>query len=147
MTQKRPATNPSMLPSITKKTRKSLTREVKVDIIHRYERGKKTNSIDRHHGLTPSTVSTIFKSADSIKKASLQAKRTTQTCYSAMDKMESLVEIARHTRMVHWDKSRPRCSECNQYFDSKEELNTHRQKHKMKCAVCDKTFLAIPAQI
>ncbi|MPC41823.1 hypothetical protein E2C01_035430 [Portunus trituberculatus] len=32
-------------------------------------RGKKTNSIVRHHGLTPSTTSTIFKSADSIKKA------------------------------------------------------------------------------
>uniref|UniRef100_A0A0P4W6I8 C2H2-type domain-containing protein n=1 Tax=Scylla olivacea TaxID=85551 RepID=A0A0P4W6I8_SCYOL len=48
---------------------------------------------------------------------------------------------ARHTRMVHWDKSRPRCSECNQCFDTTEELNAHRQKHKMKCAVCDKTFL------
>lgn len=47
----------------------------------------------------------------------------------------------RHTRMVHWDKSRPRCSECNQCFDSTEELNIHRQKHKMKCAVCDKIFL------
>ncbi|MPC43412.1 hypothetical protein E2C01_037059 [Portunus trituberculatus] len=56
-------------------------------------KGKKTNSIACHYGLTPSSVSTIFKSADSIKKAgetisSLQAKRTTQTRDSAMDKME-----------------------------------------------------------
>ncbi|MPC78055.1 CENPB DNA-binding domain-containing protein 1 [Portunus trituberculatus] len=82
MPPKLPATSPAMSPSVTKKTRKSLTLEVKPDIIHRHERGKKTNSIARHHGLTPSTVSAIFKSADSIKKAgetvsSLQAKRTT----------------------------------------------------------------------
>ncbi|MPC64405.1 CENPB DNA-binding domain-containing protein 1 [Portunus trituberculatus] len=73
---------PAKSPSIAKKKRKSLTLKVKLDIIHRHERGKKTNSIVRHHGLTPSTVSTIFKSADSTKKAdetvsSLQAKRTT----------------------------------------------------------------------
>ncbi|MPC45752.1 CENPB DNA-binding domain-containing protein 1 [Portunus trituberculatus] len=78
---KRPATSPVMSPSIVK-TRKSLTLEVKLDIIHRHKRGEKTNSIARHHSLTPSTVSTIFKSPDSIKKAgetisSLQAKRTT----------------------------------------------------------------------
>ncbi|MPC69120.1 CENPB DNA-binding domain-containing protein 1 [Portunus trituberculatus] len=81
MPPKHPATSPAMSPSVAKKTRKSLTLEVKLDIIHRHERGEKTNSIARYHGLTPSTVSTIFKSADSIKKAdetlsSLQAKRT-----------------------------------------------------------------------
>ncbi|MPC70321.1 CENPB DNA-binding domain-containing protein 1 [Portunus trituberculatus] len=80
MPPKRPATSHTMLPSIAK-TRKSLTLEVKLDIIYRHERGEKTNSIARHHGLTPSTVSTMFKSADSIKKAgdtvsSLKAKRT-----------------------------------------------------------------------
>ncbi|MPC16883.1 hypothetical protein E2C01_009721 [Portunus trituberculatus] len=32
-------------------------------------RGEKTNSIARNHGLTPSTAYTIFKSADSIKRA------------------------------------------------------------------------------
>ncbi|MPC73498.1 Dolichyl-diphosphooligosaccharide--protein glycosyltransferase subunit [Portunus trituberculatus] len=58
-----------MLLSIAKKTRKSLTLEVKLDIIYRHERGEKTNSIAHHHGLTPSTVSTIFKLTDSIKKA------------------------------------------------------------------------------
>ncbi|MPC32780.1 CENPB DNA-binding domain-containing protein 1 [Portunus trituberculatus] len=68
MLPKRPATSPTMSPSVAK-TRKSLTHEVKLDIIHRYERGEKTNSIAHHRGLTPSTVSTIFKSADSIKKA------------------------------------------------------------------------------
>ncbi|MPC90292.1 CENPB DNA-binding domain-containing protein 1 [Portunus trituberculatus] len=97
MPPKWPTTSPAMLPSIAKKTRKSLTHKVKLDIIHRHERGEKTNSIAHHHGLTPSSVSTIFKSADSIKKAgetvsSLQAKRTTQTRDSAMNEMESLVE-------------------------------------------------------
>ncbi|MPC22929.1 hypothetical protein E2C01_015958 [Portunus trituberculatus] len=33
-----PPKRPAMLPSITKKTRKSLTLEVKLDIIHRHER-------------------------------------------------------------------------------------------------------------
>ncbi|MPC73815.1 CENPB DNA-binding domain-containing protein 1 [Portunus trituberculatus] len=98
MPPKRPATNPAMLPSIAKKTRKSLTLKVKRDIIHRHKRSEKTNSIARHHGLTPPTVSTIFKSSDSIKKAgetksSLQAKRTTRTCNSAMDEIEGLVEM------------------------------------------------------
>ncbi|MPC21926.1 CENPB DNA-binding domain-containing protein 1 [Portunus trituberculatus] len=69
MPPKHPATSPAMSPSVAKKTRKSLTLEAKLDIIHRQERGEKTNSIARHHGLTPSTVSTIFKSTDSIKKA------------------------------------------------------------------------------
>ncbi|MPC82409.1 hypothetical protein E2C01_077076 [Portunus trituberculatus] len=58
-----------MSPSVAKRTRKFLTLEVKLDIIHRHERGEKTNSIACHHGLTPSIVSTIFKSADSIEKA------------------------------------------------------------------------------
>ncbi|MPC14181.1 hypothetical protein E2C01_006938 [Portunus trituberculatus] len=40
---------PAMLPSFAKKTRKSLTLEVKLDIIHRHERGGKTNSIAHHH--------------------------------------------------------------------------------------------------
>ncbi|MPC57991.1 hypothetical protein E2C01_051983 [Portunus trituberculatus] len=56
-----PPKHPAMLHSITKKKRKSLTLEVKLDIIHRHEKGEKTNSIARHHGLTPSTASTIFK--------------------------------------------------------------------------------------
>ncbi|MPC36290.1 CENPB DNA-binding domain-containing protein 1 [Portunus trituberculatus] len=105
MPPKRPAIGPVMSPSVAKKTRKSLTLKVKLDFIHRHERNKKTNIIARHHGLTPSTVSTIFKSADSIKKAgeiisSLQAKRITQTHDSAMDKMESLVEIG-WKRLLH----------------------------------------------
>ncbi|MPC39025.1 CENPB DNA-binding domain-containing protein 1 [Portunus trituberculatus] len=82
MPPKRPATSPAMSPSIAKKTRKSFTLEVKLDIIHRHERGEKTNGIAHNHGLTTSSVSTIFKSADPIKKAgeivsSLQANRTT----------------------------------------------------------------------
>ncbi|MPC90520.1 hypothetical protein E2C01_085511 [Portunus trituberculatus] len=42
MRPKRPATTPEMLPSVAKKKRKSLTLKVKLDIIHRHERGKKT---------------------------------------------------------------------------------------------------------
>ncbi|MPC19331.1 CENPB DNA-binding domain-containing protein 1 [Portunus trituberculatus] len=68
MPPKRPTTSLAMLTSIAKKTGKPLTLELKLDIIHRHKRGEKTNSIARHIGLTPSTVSTIFKSADSIKK-------------------------------------------------------------------------------
>ncbi|MPC32337.1 hypothetical protein E2C01_025647 [Portunus trituberculatus] len=37
MPPKRPATSPAMSPSIAKKTRKSLTLEEKLNIIHRYE--------------------------------------------------------------------------------------------------------------
>ncbi|MPC40364.1 hypothetical protein E2C01_033920 [Portunus trituberculatus] len=70
MPPKRPATSPAMSPSVARKTSKSLTHKVKLDIMHRHKRGEKTNSIARHHGLTPSTVSTIFKSADSIFLAS-----------------------------------------------------------------------------
>ncbi|MPC89953.1 hypothetical protein E2C01_084918 [Portunus trituberculatus] len=43
-----PSKRPAMSPSIAK-TRKSLTLEVKLDIIHRHERGEKTNSIAHHH--------------------------------------------------------------------------------------------------
>ena len=50
MPPKRPATSPAKSPSVPKKTRKSLTLEAKLDIIHRHERGEKTNSIARHHG-------------------------------------------------------------------------------------------------
>ncbi|MPC32685.1 CENPB DNA-binding domain-containing protein 1 [Portunus trituberculatus] len=86
-----------MSPSVAKETRKSLTLEVKLEIIHRHEKGEKTNSIARHH-LDSIYCLYYFKSADSIKKAgeavsSLQAKRTTSTRDSAMDKMESLVEM------------------------------------------------------
>ncbi|MPC17217.1 hypothetical protein E2C01_010065 [Portunus trituberculatus] len=44
-----PPKHPAMSLSIAKKTRKSLTLEVKLDIIHRHERGEKNNSIARHH--------------------------------------------------------------------------------------------------
>ncbi|MPC75394.1 hypothetical protein E2C01_069781 [Portunus trituberculatus] len=58
-----PPKRPAMPPSVAKKTRKSLTLEVKLDIIHGHERGEKTNSIVSLH-----LLSSIFKSADSIKK-------------------------------------------------------------------------------
>ncbi|MPC53112.1 hypothetical protein E2C01_046997 [Portunus trituberculatus] len=60
-----PPKRPAMSPSVAKKTRKSLILKVKLDIIHRHERGEKT-CLPWYHGLTPSSVSTIFKSADSI---------------------------------------------------------------------------------
>ncbi|MPC48393.1 hypothetical protein E2C01_042165 [Portunus trituberculatus] len=61
---------PAMWPSVPKKTRKSFTLEVKLDIIHRHERSEKTIALLATI-LTPSAVSTIFKSADSSKKAVL----------------------------------------------------------------------------
>ncbi|MPC60009.1 hypothetical protein E2C01_054044 [Portunus trituberculatus] len=66
-----PPKHPAMSPSIAKKTRKSFTLEVKLDIIHRRERGEKTNSMASHHGLTPFIVY-LFKSADFIKKDKVQ---------------------------------------------------------------------------
>ncbi|MPC45295.1 hypothetical protein E2C01_038990 [Portunus trituberculatus] len=65
MPPKHPTTSPAMSPSVAKKTRKSLTHEVNLDIIHRHKRGEKTNTIAHHHGLTLSSVSTLFKSSDS----------------------------------------------------------------------------------
>lgn len=44
-------------------------------------------------------------------------------------------------RIVHWEKTRPKCSECNKEFETMDELNEHRQVHRMSCGVCDKTFL------
>ncbi|MPD06935.1 hypothetical protein E2C01_102772 [Portunus trituberculatus] len=38
-----------MSPSIAKKTRKSFTLKVRLDIIHRHEGDQKTNNIARHH--------------------------------------------------------------------------------------------------
>ncbi|MPC58933.1 Non-structural protein NS1 [Portunus trituberculatus] len=75
-----PPKRPAMSPSVAKKTRKSLTLEVKLDIIHKHKARKLIALLATI--LTPSTVSIIFKSADSIKKAGetvspLQAKRTT----------------------------------------------------------------------
>ncbi|MPC91220.1 hypothetical protein E2C01_086241 [Portunus trituberculatus] len=49
MPPKCPATSPTMLRSIAKKKRKSLTLEVKLDIYYSQTRGEKTNSIARHH--------------------------------------------------------------------------------------------------
>ncbi|MPC55604.1 hypothetical protein E2C01_049546 [Portunus trituberculatus] len=50
MPPKHPASSPAMSPTIAKKTMKSLTLEVKLDIIHRHERGEKTN---KQHCLPP----------------------------------------------------------------------------------------------
>ncbi|MPC31483.1 hypothetical protein E2C01_024773 [Portunus trituberculatus] len=53
-----------MSPSVAKKTRKSLTLEVKLDIIHRHEKGEKTNSIARHH--LDSIYSLLFSSQQAL---------------------------------------------------------------------------------
>nr|XP_045599641.1 protein suppressor of hairy wing-like isoform X1 [Procambarus clarkii] len=47
----------------------------------------------------------------------------------------------RHYRSVHRDRNAPHCSECTMYFETVEDLNIHRQEHKMNCAVCNKSFL------
>ncbi|MPC64025.1 hypothetical protein E2C01_058135 [Portunus trituberculatus] len=56
-----PPKRPAIPPSVAKKTRKSLTLQVKLDIIHRHEARKPIALLATI--LTPSTVSTIFKSA------------------------------------------------------------------------------------
>ncbi|MPC78630.1 CENPB DNA-binding domain-containing protein 1 [Portunus trituberculatus] len=95
MPPKRPTTSSAMSPSVAKKKRKSLTLKVKLDIIHRHERGEKTNSIACYHGLTPSTVSAILLSSQQTLLRRLvrlylscKLKRTTRTRDSAMNKME-----------------------------------------------------------
>lgn len=63
------------------------------------------------------------------------------TCTLCGTKFTTRSHRSRHMRLVHWEKTRLKCSECNKEFETMEELNDHRQVHRMSCAVCEKTFL------
>ncbi|KAG7156478.1 CENPB DNA-binding domain containing protein 1-like 22 [Homarus americanus] len=63
---KRPATKtPS---NVAKRSGVAVTVDVKLDIVKRHEHGEGTSVIGHVHGLAPSMVHSIVKSADEIKK-------------------------------------------------------------------------------
>ncbi|XP_042211556.1 CENPB DNA-binding domain-containing protein 1-like [Homarus americanus] len=74
---KRPATKtPS---NVAKRSRVAVALDVKLDIVKRHEHGKGTSVIGRVHGLAPSTVHLIVKSADEIKEMAGSATPLTAT--------------------------------------------------------------------
>ncbi|XP_018319168.1 tigger transposable element-derived protein 4-like [Agrilus planipennis] len=52
--------------------RKILSIEQKISLIHEIEQGEKKSDVGRRYGLTPSTVSTIWKCKDKVLQAELQ---------------------------------------------------------------------------
>ncbi|ROT68170.1 hypothetical protein C7M84_013707 [Penaeus vannamei] len=46
-----------------------------------------------------------------------------------------------HYRAVHRKRKQPHCNECAKSFETVDELNVHRQEHKINCPVCNKTFV------
>ncbi|KAG7168244.1 DNA repair and recombination protein RAD54-like 4 [Homarus americanus] len=74
---KRPA---AKTPSkVTKRSRVAVTLDMKLDIVKRHEHGEGTSVIGRVHGLAPSTVHSIVKSADKIKEMARSATPLTAT--------------------------------------------------------------------
>ncbi|KAG7163113.1 CENPB DNA-binding domain containing protein 1-like 2 [Homarus americanus] len=74
---KRPSTKtPS---NVAKRSRVAVTLDVKLDIVKRDEHGEGTSVIGRVHGLVPSTVHSIVKSADKIKEMAGSATPLTAT--------------------------------------------------------------------
>ncbi|KAG7170691.1 CENPB DNA-binding domain containing protein 1-like 35 [Homarus americanus] len=74
---KRPATKtPS---KIAKRSRVAVTLDVKLDIVKRHKHGEGTSVIGIVHGLAPSTVHYIVKSADKIKEMAVSATPLTAT--------------------------------------------------------------------
>ncbi|KAG7171215.1 CENPB DNA-binding domain-containing protein 1-like [Homarus americanus] len=74
---KRPATKtPS---NVAKRSHVAVTLDVKLDIVKRHEHGEGPSVIGRMHGLAPSTVHSIVKSADKIKEMARSATPLTAT--------------------------------------------------------------------
>ena len=68
-----------------KRKRKSLALEVKLDILKRKEQGEGTSAIGRKLGLAQSTVWTVLKNGEAIRKAGenathLHSKLLTKQC-------------------------------------------------------------------
>ncbi|KAG7173208.1 CENPB DNA-binding domain containing protein 1-like 11 [Homarus americanus] len=91
---KRPATKtPS---NIAKRSRVAATLDVKLDIVERHEHGEGKSVIGRVHGLAPSMVQSIVKSADNIKEMAgsatpLMATKVTRFCDAEMESMERML--------------------------------------------------------
>lgn len=96
MSSKRPASSSAGVQP--KKSRKSLNLDVKLQIIARHEGGEGANSIARALALSQSTVSTVIKNKDSIRKAgqvatSMQAKTLTRHREPIFEEMERCLSI------------------------------------------------------
>ncbi|KAG7176344.1 FYVE, RhoGEF and PH domain-containing protein 4-like [Homarus americanus] len=65
--------------NVAKKSRVAVTLDVKLDILKRHEHGDGMSVIGRVHGLAPSTVHSIVKSADKIKEMAGSATPLTAT--------------------------------------------------------------------
>lgn len=84
---------------ITKKNKKTISLETKLDILRRFNKGEKAVVIAKAVGLAPTTVRTIRdrdggKIREAAKSAtSLEAKKMTRTRSALMIKMENLLSI------------------------------------------------------
>ncbi|KAG7158988.1 CENPB DNA-binding domain-containing protein 1-like [Homarus americanus] len=91
---KQPATKtPS---NVAKKSSVAVTLDVKLDIVKRHEHGEGTSVNGRMHGLAPSMVHSIVKSANKIKKMAgsaipLTATKVTRFHDAEMESMEPML--------------------------------------------------------
>ena len=81
-----------------KKIQKSLSLEVKHDILHRHDQGQHTIAIGKTLNLANSTVSTVLKNANAIRGAAenvsdISAKRITKTRDNVMEETERLLAL------------------------------------------------------
>ena len=79
--------------SVSKRQRKAITIEVKMDVLERSERGVRTADMRRALGLSASTFRTIRNSAEKIKEGakcgtSVSATKTSHGRSSMIEKME-----------------------------------------------------------
>ncbi|KAG7177201.1 CENPB DNA-binding domain containing protein 1-like 36 [Homarus americanus] len=65
--------------NVAKRLHVAVTLDVKLDIVKRHEHGEGTSVIGHVHGLDPSMVHSIVKSADKIKKMAGSATPLTAT--------------------------------------------------------------------
>ncbi|XP_038662858.1 F-box/LRR-repeat protein 8 isoform X2 [Scyliorhinus canicula] len=81
-----------------KKTRKTITLEIKLEVLKRFEAGERAVAIGRALGLPPTTVRTIRGNTAKIKQsaqsvAPFSAGRISRTRSSIMENMERLLEV------------------------------------------------------
>ncbi|KAK4310880.1 hypothetical protein Pmani_017591 [Petrolisthes manimaculis] len=94
MAPKRPSTTPQE--SAAKKTRKSVTIEMKMEVLDRYDRGERTSVIASVMKLRESTLRTIRGSADKIRASAVAGTSASSTRVSharstEMERMEKLL--------------------------------------------------------
>ncbi|XP_041053574.1 tigger transposable element-derived protein 1-like [Carcharodon carcharias] len=97
MSQKRPASDGSES-AAAKKTRKTITLAMKLEVLKRLEAGERAVDIGRALGLPPTTVRTIRGNAEKIKQSArsvtpLSAGRVSRTRSSIMENMERLLAV------------------------------------------------------